>query len=76
MVSVGRPFRALNANITFTLDNIFCTMYYSIRKCAFSISLQKIDTFRIFYAKLDIPFSVNGSIGRRNEIMFGGHYNN
>ncbi len=50
-------------------------MYYSIRKCSFSISPQKIDTFRIFYAKLDIPFSVNGSIGRRNEIMFGGHYN-
>ncbi len=37
--------------------------------------MQKNNTFRIFYAKLCILLSVDGSTNRRNEIILGGHYN-
>ncbi len=70
MIFVGSHFRALKAiKITSPLINMFCKMYYSTNDA-------KNDTFRIFYAKLYILPSVDGSTNRRNEIIFGGHYNN
>ncbi len=39
------------------------------------ITLQSNGTFRVFYAKLYILLSVDGSTKCRNEIIFGGHYN-
>ncbi len=65
-------FRGLRSNkITNPLVNVFCKMYYSIRKRSFRVTLQKNDTFRIFCEKLYILLSVDGSTNRRNEIIFG-----